>query len=166
MYEEKLQDREALREDQLLLSKATRKPNKYEEGSSHGRGRGQGWRGGQGRGRGDSKQHEHGDEAIPQDKSKVNYCVCKKLGDFAYECTQRKKDEKVQVVEVEEKSQPTLRMVIIETSKVSLLHGVNEKEMNKSMWYLDNRARNRVIGDLLLFQELNKLLQGIVRFGD
>ena len=65
MYEEKLQDREARREEQLHLSKTTGKPKKYEESSTRGRGHGRGWRGGRGRGRGDGKRHEHGDEERP-----------------------------------------------------------------------------------------------------
>ena len=46
IYEEKLRDREARREEQLLLSKAARKQKKYEESNTRGRGRGRGWRGG------------------------------------------------------------------------------------------------------------------------
>ena len=103
IYKEKLRDREARREEQLLLSKATGKPKKYEESSTGGRGHGRRWRGEQGRGRGDGKQHEHGDEERPRDKSKEKCYNCEKLGYFAYECHKSKKEEKVQVVEVEEK---------------------------------------------------------------
>ena len=166
IYEEKLRDREARREEQLLLSKSAGKQKKYEESSTRGRGRGRGWRGGQGRGRGDGKQHEHGDEERPREKSKVKCYNCKKLGNFAYECCKSKKEEKVQVSEVEEKSQPTLLMTIIYTSKVSLLQGVNEQAMNEGMWYLDNGASNHMTGDRRLFQELKEVSQGTMRFGD
>ena len=46
IYEEKLRDQEARREEQLLLSKAAGKQKKYEESSTRGRGRGRRWRGG------------------------------------------------------------------------------------------------------------------------
>ena len=65
IYEGKLRDREAPREEKVLLSKAVGKQNKYEESSTRGRGCGRRWRGGRGRGRGDGKQHEHGDEVRP-----------------------------------------------------------------------------------------------------
>ena len=119
IYEEKLQDREARKEEQLLLSKVVGKPKKYEEISSCGRGRGRGWR--EGRGRGDGKQHEHGDAERPRDKSKVKCHNCEKLGHFAYENCKSKKEEKFQVDEVENNPQPTLVMGIIDTLKVSLL---------------------------------------------
>ena len=166
IYEEKLQDREARREEQLLLSKAAGKQKKYEESSTRGRGRGRGWRGGRGRGRGDGKQNEHGDEERPRDKSKVKCYNCEKLGHFAYECRKSKKEEKVQVAEVEEKPQSTLLMAIIDTSEVILLQGVNEQAMNEGMWYLDNGASNHMTGDRHLFQELKEVSQGIERFGD
>ena len=93
IYEEKLRDREARREEQLLLSKAAGKQKKYEESNTRGRGRGRGWRGGRGRGRGDGKQHEHGEEERPRDKSKVKCYNCEKFGHFAYECRKSKKEE-------------------------------------------------------------------------
>ena len=34
------------------------------------------------------------------------------------------------------------------------------------MWYLDNGASNHITSDRCLFQELNEVSQGIVRFGD
>ena len=34
------------------------------------------------------------------------------------------------------------------------------------MWYLDNGASNHMTGDRYLFQDLNEISQGIVRFGD
>ena len=108
----------------------------------------------------------HGDEERPRDKSKVKCYNCEKLGHFAYECRKSKKEEKLQVAEVEEKPQPTLLMVIIDTSKVSLLQGVNEQAMNEGMWYLDNRASNHMTCDCRLFQELKEVSQGTVRFGD
>ena len=67
IYEEKLSDRKARREEKLLLPKALGKPKKYNEGSSVGRGHGQKWRGGRGRGRDDSKQYEHEDKERPRD---------------------------------------------------------------------------------------------------
>ena len=77
-----------------------------------------------------------------------------------------KKGEKFQVGEVEEKPQPTLLMVITDTSKVSLLPGVNEQAMNEGMWCPDNAASNHMTGDHCLFQELKEVSQGIVRFWD
>ena len=137
-----LQDREAQREEQLLLSKAAEKQMKYEESSTCGRAHGRGWRRGQGRGRGDGKQHEHEDEERPRDKLKVKCYNCEKLGHFAYECHKSKKEEKFQVAEVKEKPQPTFLMTIIDTSEVSLLQGVNEQVINEGMWYLGNGSSN------------------------
>ena len=151
IYEEKLQDREAQREEQLLLSKAAEKQMKYEESSTCGRARGRGWRRGQGRGRGDGKQHEHEDEERPRDKLKVKCYNCEKLGHFAYECHKSKKEEKFQVAEVKEKPQPTFLMTIIDTSEVSLLQGVNEQVINEGMWYLGNGSSNYMKGDRRLF---------------
>ena len=45
-------------------------------------------------------------------------------------------------------------MEIIDTSKVSLLQGVNEQVMDEGMWYLDNGASNHMTCDYLSFQEL------------
>ena len=67
--------------------------------------------------------------------------IARNFDTFAYECHRSKKEEKVQVVEVEEKQQHTLLMEIIETAEVSLLQGVNKQAMNESMWFLDNEAR-------------------------
>ena len=59
VYEETLQDQEARREEQLLLSKGVGKPKKYEEGGYHERGCGHGWRGGRGRGMNDERSQEN-----------------------------------------------------------------------------------------------------------
>ena len=166
IYNEKLQDREAWREEKLLLSKAAGKPKKYEKSSTRGRGHGHGWRGGRGRGRGDGKQHEHGEKERPRDKSKIKCYNCEKLGHFAYECCKSKKEEKVQGAEVAKKPQPTLLMAITDTLEVSLLQGVNEQVMNEGMWYLDNGASNHMTSDCRLFQELKEVSQVRVRFGD
>ena len=37
--------------------------------------------------------------------------------------------------------------------------------MNEGLWYLDNGARNHMTSDRHLFQESNRLLHGIIRFG-
>ena len=76
-----------------------------------------------------------------------------KLGHFAYEYSKSKKEEKFQVIEVNEKPKPTLLMMIIDTSQVSLLQRVNEQVMNECMWYLNNGASNYMIGDRCLFQK-------------
>ena len=47
--------------------------------------------------------------------SNVKCYNCEKLQHFAYECCESKKEEKVQIVEVMEKPQPTLLMAIIDT---------------------------------------------------
>ena len=72
----------------------------------------------------------------------------------------------IQVVEVKEKSQPTLLMAIIDTLEVSLLQGVNEQVMSEVMWYLDNGASSHMTGDHRLFQELKEVIEGTMRFED
>ena len=54
-------------------------------------------------------------------------------------------------------------MAILNTLEVILL---NDKKMNEGMCYLDNGANNHMTDDQRLFQELNEVSQGIVRFGD
>ena len=84
---------------------------------------------------------------------------------YPYEC--HKSEEKTfKLLRVNEKPTPTLLMMIIDTSEVSLLQVVDEQVMNKGMWYLDNGASNHMTGDRCLFQELKEASQGTMRFGD
>ena len=123
IYEEKLCDQEAWREERLLLSKAVGNQRHMKEVVLIEKVMA-------------TDREEDEEEArvvgnntsmeMKRDLETSPRYNCEKLGHFAYECRKSKKEEKAQVAEIDEKPQPTLLMTIIDTAKVSLLHEVNE----------------------------------------
>ena len=97
VHEQRVQERDSMEDEQVLLARAFNQSKKSDRGSSS-RGRGRGC--GQGR---FSKNDRDKEEKKPFDKSKIKCYNCQKMGHFADECysdTKKKgKEEKANVTE-------------------------------------------------------------------
>ena len=117
VHEQRLQERESRKEEQVLLAQVFNQSKKGDRGSSS-RGRGRGPNRGRGRGRGRgrfSKNDKDEEERKPFDKSKIKCYNFQKMGHFADECYSDKKkkgkEEKINITE-ETEEESALMMVI------------------------------------------------------
>ncbi|XP_076955090.1 uncharacterized protein LOC143629802 [Bidens hawaiensis] len=106
------------------------------------------------------------------DKSKVKCFKCDELGHYASDCHEKTKKEEANLSKANEHDEgPTLFMIQNENQKELVF--LNEQKVNPSSlggdeleWYLDNGASNHMTGNISVFSNLNKNVNGNVKFGD
>ena len=181
----RLKERESHEEEQVLLAKAlsNAKISNEEESSSRGRGRhhGRGRGRGQGRGRGRNQSGEEDKEKKSFDKSVIQCYNCQRYGHFAYECRNAKKsrEDRAYVAETTPAAaaastsssntvttMSSLLMAVVEEVSDLLLHGSEGTSSNPTLWYLDSRATNHMIGCREFFNDLDASTTGFMKFGD
>ena len=170
VHEQRLQERDSRKEEQVLLARAFSQSKKGDRGSSsRGIGRGRGSNRGRGRGRGRfSKNNKDEEERKPFDKSKIKCYNCQKMGHFADECysnTKKKgKEEKVNVTE-ETEEESALMMVVCDEYGELLLQGTNDSYDDR-MWYLDTGASSHMTSKKSFFHKIDENIKGRVKFSD
>ncbi|XP_078447627.1 uncharacterized protein LOC144716389 [Wolffia australiana] len=169
IHELRLKEREAREEEQALLARALSKTTlTAEASSSRGRGRGRGRCGRRGKGCGRSRTPPADEGKVQYDKSQISCYNGQKFGHFAYECRSAKKErsEQAYVVEVTDKPDSTLLMVITGEACDVLLQGSAAEPSDPDLWYLDTGATNHMSGNRSFFADLDGEASGIVKFGD
>ncbi|KAI3522492.1 hypothetical protein L1887_00319 [Cichorium endivia] len=158
------------------------KTNRGGSGGSRGRGRGRGRNNGGrgGRGRGGSHHQREGNNGASgsQDKSKVQCYNCQEFGHYAAECKNPRKERSYENHLIQEENEPALLFSSLENKEENGEVFLNEEKVNPNLktqggepnqsklWYLDTGASNHMTGDMKKFRDLNKKIQGYVKFGN
>ncbi|XP_074561659.1 uncharacterized protein LOC141817951 [Curcuma longa] len=139
------------------------------------------------RGRGRSTQRQDsaggtsGNNSGARDKRHIKCFNCEKMGHYASECYNKRRDEAHLTCATDE--EPALMMTVSheeshtkhERQDTILLseerflpdmYRSEKKGEDKDVWYLDNGASNHMTGHREKFQELDETITGRVRFGD
>ena len=104
---------------------------------------------------------------------------CQRYSHFAYECRNAKKlrDDRAYVAETTPvaatasssntvNTTSSLLMAVVEEVSDLLLHGSEGASFDPTLWYLDTRATNHMIGCREFFSDLDESTTGFVKFGD
>ena len=165
------------------MARTDEKERCNESSFSHTRGRGSHKKKNIGRGRGcghdsrrgdrggrDNTSQIHDNVKSEEDKSMIKCYSCGKYGRYAVECHNNERDEEANLMFTDDE-EPTLMLA----EKILNLLVLNkegyanpfidgEDQVETSMWYLDNRAINHMIGDRAKFKELDEKFTGNVKF--
>ncbi|KAK9078427.1 hypothetical protein SSX86_002484 [Deinandra increscens subsp. villosa] len=141
-------------------------------GRSGSRGRGS-YRGRGGRGSGGSPQENTGWKG--KDKRHIKCYNCQNFGHYASECKSEKKTDQEANLTRDREDEPTLILCVCGDEEEESAVLLNEEKVhpekyeagnNNGMWYLDNGASNHMTGNLAAFANLNRSVNGSVKFGD
>ncbi|XP_071729291.1 uncharacterized protein [Rutidosis leptorrhynchoides] len=172
-------------EGSLLLSKTegqTSQKNSNGTNTNGGRVRGSSYnqRGGRygSRGRGNERgrggktlSRDHGNYKA-KDKKYIKCFNCNEYGHYASECKASKdKRDESNLTQSQEEESALLLSICGEAETVVLLNEekVFPKEIqdpSNNVWYLENGASNHMMGNKMMFAELNANVKGEVKFGD
>lgn len=115
------------------------------------------------------------------DKSKVKCFGCQGYGHYAAECKKSKREkehkEEVNIAQMQddepallltEKPEEDSTVMLINEEKVlpKLSQNSEGDQVSSNLWYLDNGASNHMTGQLSKFRDLDRSVNGQVRFGD
>nr|GEZ09345.1 zinc finger, CCHC-type [Tanacetum cinerariifolium] len=148
--------------------------NSCGRGRGHGRGNWSGNRGGRGRGGGNQQRDGYRRFDKNHDKSKVQCYNCQQYGHYAAECRnpRRERNHEANLTQENNDGEPALLLSTFDEDDRVQEVFLNEENSatgvggDTSLWYLDNGASNHMTGYKDKFRELDRSIQGSVKFGD
>ncbi|GKC97544.1 zinc finger, CCHC-type containing protein [Tanacetum coccineum] len=169
-------------DDSKSGNKNYRVSSSYSRGRGRGRGRGNGSgnRGGRGRGGGNQQRDGYCGSDKNHDKSKVKCYNCQQYGHYAAECRnpRRERNQEANLTQENNDDEPALLLSTFDEDDRVQEVFLNEENVNPrlksamdvggdtSLCYLDNGATNHMTGYKDKFRELDRSIQGSVKFGD